>query len=242
MRTWFIGIAAGIVVAAVAFFALAPGIVERSMNKVVPVAVRITPEARALADNVADMHADTLLWKRDLLVRSDRGQVDVPRLIAGGYALQVFSSVTKTPKHQNYDANAADSDNITLLTIAQLQPPRTWGSLLQRSLWHAEKLDRAAAGSAGRLRVIRSPDDLDHMLADRARGRRTVGGMLSIEGVAGYRGRSSQSRPAARCRFPDGGLRAFLRQPPRGIDAWRGEARADPARSTRAAADGGDSA
>ena len=188
MRTWFIGIAAGIVVAAVAFFTLAPGIVERSMNKVVPVAVRITPEARALADNVADMHADTLLWKRDLLVRSDRGQVDVPRLIAGGYALQVFSSVTKTPKHQNYDANAADSDNITLLTIAQLQPPRTWGSLLQRSLWHAEKLDRAAAGSAGRLRVIRTPDDLDHMLADRARGRRTVGGMLSIEGLQDIEG------------------------------------------------------
>jgi membrane dipeptidase len=35
-----------------------------------------------------------------------------------------------------------------MLTVAQLQPPRTWNSLLQRSLWHAEKLDRAARGSA----------------------------------------------------------------------------------------------
>ena len=158
------------------------------MNKVVPVAVRITPEARALADNVADMHADSLLWKRDLLTRSGQGQVDVPRLIAGGYALQVFSSVTKTPKHQNYDANPANTDNITLLTIAQLQPPRTWTSLFERSLWHAEKLDRFAAASGGSLRVIRTPGDLDRLLADRARGATVVGGMLSIEGLQDIEG------------------------------------------------------
>jgi hypothetical protein len=37
-------------------------------------------------------------WKRDILERSDRGDIDVPRLIEGHYALQVFSSVTKSPK------------------------------------------------------------------------------------------------------------------------------------------------
>ena len=73
---------------------------------------------------IADMHADTLLWQRSLLDPAARGQVDLPRLEAGNVALQVFSSVTKTPKGQNYDSNGADSDNITLLAVAQLQPPQ----------------------------------------------------------------------------------------------------------------------
>ena len=42
--------------------------------------------------------------------------------------LQIFSSVTKTPKGQNYDGNGADSDNITLLAFAQMQPLRYPGS------------------------------------------------------------------------------------------------------------------
>ena len=188
MRKWIVGIVGIAALGAVAFFVLAPGMIERSMNKVVAVPQRITPEARALASTVADMHADSLLWKRDLLERSAQGQVDVPRLIAGGYALQVFSSVTKTPEHQNYVANSGDTDNVTLLAIAQLQPPRTWTSLLQRSLWHAGKLGRFAAASDGRLRVIRVPGDLDELLADRARGVPVVGGMLSIEGLQDIEG------------------------------------------------------
>ena len=54
--------------------------------------------------------------------RSDRGHVDLPRLIEGHYALQVFSSVTKSPAGQNYDANGADSDTITGLVKIQQQP------------------------------------------------------------------------------------------------------------------------
>lgn len=185
MRKVLAGVAVLIVLGLIAFFTLAPGIVERSMNKVEPVALTITPRARALHATlqIADMHADTLLWQRSLLKRADRGQIDLPRLLAGNYALQIFSSVTKTPKHQNYDSNGADTDNITALAIADLQPPRTWGSLLQRSLWHAQKLDRYAAASNGQLRVIRTPAELDRLLADRTRGQKVVGGMLSIEGL-----------------------------------------------------------
>jgi uncharacterized low-complexity protein len=71
---------------------------------------------------VVDMQADTLLWDRSLLDRSDRGHVDLPRLQDGNVALEVFASVTKSPKGQNYDSNSADSDDTTLLTFAQLQP------------------------------------------------------------------------------------------------------------------------
>lgn len=191
MRKWLWGILALILIAAITFFTLAPAMIERSMNKVEPVALKITPRARALHATlqVADMHADTLLWKRSLLDRVDRSQVDLPRLIQGNYALQVFSSVTKTPKGQNYDANTADSDNITSLVIADLQPPRTWGSLLERSLWHATKLDRYAAASNGQFRVIRTPAQLDTLLADRAAGNKVVGGMLSIEGLQDLEGK-----------------------------------------------------
>ncbi|MEP9358583.1 dipeptidase [Sphingomonas sp. KR3-1] len=185
------GLLAVLVLAAVGFFGFAPGIVEGSMNKVVPVKLaRPSDAAKQLHASlqIADMHADTLMWSRSLLDRSNTGQVDLPRLLEGNYALQVFSSVTKTPKHQNYDSNPGDTDQITLLTIAQLQPPKTWTSLLERSLFHARKLDRAAAGSNGKLRVIRTPADLDQLLADRARGQKVVGGMLSIEGLQDLEG------------------------------------------------------
>lgn len=185
------GFAAVLVVGGIIFFGFAPGWVEGSMNKVVATALPpVSPGTRALHGSlqIADMHADTLMWERDLLDRASRGQVDLPRLIEGNYALQVFSSVTKTPKHQNYDSNSGETDNITLLTIAQLQPIRTWGSLLERSLWHAAKLDRAAASSSGQLRVIHTPADLDRLLADRARGQKVVGGMLSIEGLQDLEG------------------------------------------------------
>ena len=90
MRKWLWGILALIIVAAIAFFTLAPTMIERSMNKVEPVALNISPRARALHATlqIADMHADTLLWKRSLLDRVDRSQVDLPRLIQGNAALQ----------------------------------------------------------------------------------------------------------------------------------------------------------
>ena len=185
------GLVVVLLVVAILFFILAPAMVEKSMNKVQPVALRITPRALALQKtlDVADMHADSLLWKRDLLSRSDRGQVDLPRLQAGHYALQVFASVTKTPKHQNYDANSGDTDNITQLVMADLQPVRTWNSLLQRSLYHAEKLKRFADRSNGQLRLITTPADLQKLVADRRAGSGVVGAMLSIEGLQDIEGK-----------------------------------------------------
>lgn len=191
MRKWLWGLAALLVLAGIGFFGIAPPIVEAGMNKVAPAPLpKVTESTRQLHASlqIADMHGDTLLWRRSLLDRAARGQIDLPRLIDGNVALQIFSSVTKTPKGQNYDANGGDTDNITLLTIAQLQPVRTWNSLLQRSLWHAEKLDRAARASEGKLRVIRTPQELDQLLAERAAGKKPVGGMLSIEGLQDLEG------------------------------------------------------
>ncbi len=180
-------------IALAGFFLFGPGIVERSMNKVVPVAARAGPKALALHKTlaIADMHSDTLMWQRSVLDRGTRGHVDLPRLEDGHVALQVFSSVSKTPKGQNYDANGSDSDNITLLTFAQLQPPRTWTSILERSLYHAQKLQRAADHSDGRLRFIKTSAELTKLLADRAKGQLVTGAVFSVEGLQNLEGKLS---------------------------------------------------
>jgi len=67
-----------------------------------------------------------------------------------------------------------------LLAIAQLQPLRTWGSLLERSLYHALKLRRAVAASDGALVEVDNPRELDALLAAQPR---PVGAMLSVEGL-----------------------------------------------------------
>jgi len=176
-----------------AFFLFGPGIIEKSMNKVVPIAARAEPKALALHKTlaIADMHSDTLMWQRNMLDRAARGHVDLPRMEDGHVALQVFSSVSKTPKGQNYDANGADSDNITLLAFAQLQPPRTWTSILERSLYHAQKLQRAADHSDGRLRFIKTSADLTTLLADRANGQKVTGAVFSVEGLQNLEGKLS---------------------------------------------------
>ena len=188
---------AGVVVAAlVAFFALAPGIAERGMNQVVGGPWPVSARAEALHKTlvIADMHADTLLWQRHVDDAATRGHVDLPRLEAGNVALQVFSSVTKTPKGQNYESNGADTDNITLLAIGQLQPVGTWFGtdvLLERSLWHAEKLRRAEAASGGHLRIVRSAADFDRLLADRAAGHGVTGALQSVEGAQNLEGKAA---------------------------------------------------
>jgi microsomal dipeptidase-like Zn-dependent dipeptidase len=195
MRKWIlIGLAVILVTVTAGagyFFKTASAQIEGSFNRVVRLPSDISPAVRALQQtlDVADLHADSLLWKRDILQRSDRGHVDLPRLIEGHYALQVFSSVTKSPKGQNFDGNPSDTDTITGLVMAQLQPMRTWNSLLQRSLYHAEKLHDFAAASQGKLRVIETPQDIDRLLSDRQKGDGVVGGMLSVEGLHDLEGK-----------------------------------------------------
>ncbi len=183
-----------IAAAAVGFFGFLPGYVEGSMNQVDGKAlIAVSDEAKALHKtlNIVDLHSDTLMWDRNLNDRASRGHVDLPRLQDGNVALQLFSSVTKTPKNQNYDGNGADSDNITLLTFAQLQPVKTWHSLVERSLYHAAKRGDAVAGSNGALAAVDSAADLDTLLAARQTALRPVGAMLTIEGLQNLEGKAS---------------------------------------------------
>ena len=180
------GLAILVVVVIGVAFAVVPGMVDRRMNKVVPaVHVTVSDSARALHRTllVADMHADELLWGRDPLARADHGHVDVPRLTDGNVALQVFSVVTKTPKNQNYDHNTGETDNITLLAIAQRWPISTWTSLRARAVYQASRLTDAVARSNGALVLITDQASLSAFLASRDAKPDKHAALLAIEGL-----------------------------------------------------------
>lgn len=213
MRKFFLGIVVLLLVGAVGFFGIAPGYVEASMNKVdgkpLP---KVSAEAIALHKTltIVDLHSDTLMWKRDMLDRADRGHMDLPRLQEGNVALQVFSSVSKTPKGQNYDANGSDSDNITLLAVAQMQPARTWNSLLERSLWHGEKLDRATEASKGTLVKVAASGNVDSLLERRAKREDATGALLSIEGLQNLEGKAENLDKLYNAGFRMAGITHFF--------------------------------
>jgi microsomal dipeptidase-like Zn-dependent dipeptidase len=161
-----------------------PGKVESSMNIVLPhEPYAISDEARRLHESlfIADLHSDSLLWKRDLAERSAIGQMDLPRLRAGNVALQVFSATTKSPAGLNYDRNTADSDQITLLAMASFWPPGTWFSIYERAVYQLDKLHDL--GRRGELLVVRSRQDLEELVTRRQQGEPVIGGVYLIEGA-----------------------------------------------------------
>jgi membrane dipeptidase len=192
MRKWLLISLAIVTAITGGALVFAPGYLEADMNRIdgKPL-IEVSPEAEALHKNllVVDLHSDTLMWKRDLTQAADRGHEDLPRLRKGNVALQVFSSVTKSPKGQNYDANGADSDNIKPLVIVQLQPRRTWNSLLERSLFHAEKLDAAVAKAGGQLLKVSDEVSFDRLLTAHGQAHGPVGALLSVEGLHNLEGR-----------------------------------------------------
>jgi membrane dipeptidase len=212
-RKWLWGVFALLIIGAVGFFGFAPAMVEASMNKIdgkpLP---RVSADAIALHKTltIVDLHSDSLMWDRDINDRADRGHMDVPRLQKGNVALQVFSSVTKTPKGQNYDANGADTDNITLLTVAQMQPVRTLSSLVERSLYHATKLDQAVAASQQGLQKIVAGTQLDTMLFMRSKREKRTGAMLSIEGLQNLEGKAENLDTLYKAGFRMAGLTHFF--------------------------------
>jgi microsomal dipeptidase-like Zn-dependent dipeptidase len=180
-----LGLAGVVAVAAVGFFALAPAYVERAQNGVEPLAKPPSPTAQKLHDAlvIGDWHSDALLWHRDLTKRADRGHVDLPRLREGNVGVQVFTTVTKSPSGLNYEHNSAEAgDDITLLVIGQLRPPRTWFDLTERALDQAARLSATAEAAPDQLRILRTRGDLATLLADRAAGARVVGGLIGAEG------------------------------------------------------------
>lgn len=199
-------IAALVVVGSLAFFFFAPAYVEDLQNPVTPHAPwPVSPAAWAMHERlvIGDWHADSLLWDRDLTDRAAQGQVDLPRLIEGNVAVQVFTTVTKSPAGLNYEENSAEArDNITALYIGQLRPFRSWLNLTERALEQARQLAIAEAKAPEMLKIVRSRADLAEVLRRREEGEMLVGGLLGAEG-----GHALSGDPANLGRLYDAGFR-----------------------------------
>lgn len=168
------------------FFFVVPQRVEAAMNGLLqPPPYAASERAKALHKtiDVADLHADPLLWGRDLVARGTRGHVDIPRLSEGNMALQVFSVVSKSPRNLNIERNDDRSDDITLLAIAQHWPPRTWFSLKERALYQAARLHDMAVRSQGKFVIVKSKGDLARFLERRKAEPGIVAGLLALEGA-----------------------------------------------------------
>ncbi len=167
------------------FFGYAPRYVAETNNEVInKPPYQISERAKNLHEKltVADLHADSLTWNRDLNERADYGQVDIPRLLEGNVSIQAFTVVTKAPRGLNIESNDDKSDNIFWLALAQRQPFENLWSLTKRATWQAAKLHEYAEKSNGKLVVIKTKTDLKNFL-ERRKTEKIVGGFLGIEGA-----------------------------------------------------------
>lgn len=160
-------------------------------------AVPVSERARAehLTIPVVDLHSDALLWSRSLLERTDIGHVDLPRMLEGGMALQVFGVVTRTPLLINFTANPDIVDSISMLSRVDGWPEAALSSPLERARFQAGKLHDAAKQSRGTLTVITNQRQLDeHLAAWRVDHHRTAG-MLALEGGYPVEGNPDNLQP-----------------------------------------------
>jgi microsomal dipeptidase-like Zn-dependent dipeptidase len=146
---------------------------------------------------VADLHADTLLWDRDLLERHERGHLDVPRMIDGNIALQAFTVFTKIPLPYHrwmstpwletyYSQHGPDVG--TLLAMAQLGDERKRGSLKERALYYGERFQEWSDKSDGQLTFIKSSQDLRDYMTRRKTTPFITAGFLGLEGAHALEG------------------------------------------------------
>ena len=165
---------------------LLPTFLDKSMNPVSDhSAYLVSKKAQEMHESliVGDWHADSALWNRDLKKTYDYGHVDIPRLQKGNVALQMFTTVTKSPAGQNYEKNNSDSrDNITALAIVQRWPIKTWFSLYERALYQSNKIISLAERDPENFMLIKSQNDLDIFLLKRKINSRLVGGLIGTEG------------------------------------------------------------
>ena len=175
--------------AGILFFALVPAYIDQSKNTVSISAPHLKNKWYDSIPFIADLHCDELLWDRDLLKELDYGHVDLPRMQKANMAFQVFTVVSKVPFGINIEANEGNSDQIALLSFAQLRPPSNWFSIKQRALNQCNALHTFAKKSKGEFRVIKTKRDLRQFVTNRNKNHLLSSGMLGLEGAQPLEGK-----------------------------------------------------
>jgi membrane dipeptidase len=178
-----IGLLVVLAVGLTVFFSFAPRYFDSNMNKVTHVAPLSYSDEYNDLPFVADMHCDMLLWDRDFFESHSYGHVDLPRMQKANMAFQAFTIVSKTPRNQNIQSNDSTTDQIALLSFAQLRPVSSWFSVKERALQQCSKLREAARKSDGQFRVITNQSELKQFVADRNENKKLTSGMLGLEGA-----------------------------------------------------------
>lgn len=151
------------------------------------------PDAQVLHGQlmVADLHADTLLWRRGISATEvRRGHVDLVRMGRGNVGLQGFTIPTRVPIGLSCIAGS-NPDPAGLLATVNGWPGETHASPYHRALHQADALaaaaERSSTAEGPRLVVIRSVADLHTWkhrrfpasgVVDRSR----IGAILGLEG------------------------------------------------------------
>ena len=184
-RLWWI--AAWLI--AVLWGALAFGL-EAFVNRVTPTplpSVRAENRAFHRAHLVADLHADSLLFRRDLSRHARFGHADFPRLRAGGVGLQVFAAVTRVPMGLNVDRTPADRLDLVRAYGCVTWAPSCFAGPFRRLADQAERLARSVERDPKTL-WIRSRADLARFEALRHEDPETLGVLLAVEGAHALEG------------------------------------------------------
>ena len=164
---------------------VSPGVVENRQNHTLArPPYSISSSAKNLHQKlfISDLHADSLLWNRNLLRHGSRGHVDLPRLLEANVSLQAFTVVTQSPRNLNIEKNSNSSDLIHYMAIVEGWPISTWNSYKSRALYKARQLDRFVANSDGQLLMIKTRRDLGELAGHRGSLHR-VGALLGSEGA-----------------------------------------------------------
>ncbi|MBL0147144.1 MAG: dipeptidase [Chitinophagaceae bacterium] len=170
-------------IVAIVFFVFVPAYIDKSKNKSTFKGPFVKTSWYDSIPFVADLHCDALLWDRDLLKEHHYGHVDLPRMQKANMAFQVFTIVSKVPWGINIEKNEGNSDQIALLSFAQLKQPSDWFSVKQRALHQCNTLHEFAKKSNNQFRVITTKKELQQLITDRQSNRNLTSGMLGIEGA-----------------------------------------------------------
>jgi microsomal dipeptidase-like Zn-dependent dipeptidase len=181
-----------VTVLATVIFSFAPSFVAKRFNPIdssgkQPISEAAQTLHKTLA--IADLHADSLLWGGDLTKLTHYGHVDIPRLIQGHVALQVFTVVTKVPAPLLLENNDDRSDDITKLAVLQ-----RWGipalfSLAERALYQAKRLNALASKAHGPFKLITSQQDLSDYFVASQQNSQITAGLLGLEGAHALEGK-----------------------------------------------------
>jgi membrane dipeptidase len=129
---------------------------------------------------LADGHADSLLWNRDLTVRQRRGHLDFPRLREAGVRLQCFTVVTR---------GWPVVDGVGALGVLRGWPAGARRGPWARCLFQLDGMRALCDRARGAVRIAATAAALERTLEDGG-----IAAVLGVEGAHALEGRPERVR------------------------------------------------